>query len=79
MFIDLAIGLLGAGIFLRIVGKEMNRRHRHLLLRLAEQEKILAEREAAALEQSTDPAEAQATNAATAAPTSSPAPEAQAA
>jgi hypothetical protein len=28
------ISLLGAAIFLRIVGKEKNRRYRHLLLRL---------------------------------------------
>ncbi|HOA73220.1 MAG TPA: hypothetical protein PL151_01080 [Phycisphaerae bacterium] len=51
MLTHLAIGLLGAGVFLRIVAKEKNRRHRHLLLRLAEQEKALAEMEAARAQQ----------------------------
>jgi hypothetical protein len=52
----LAIGLLGAGMFLRIVGKEKNRRHRHLLLRLIEQEKALAEMEAARAQQAAEAA-----------------------
>jgi hypothetical protein len=39
--------VIGAAIFLRMVAKEKNRRERHLLFRLAEQEKRLAEQEAA--------------------------------
>lgn len=38
---------LGAAVYMRIVAKEKNRRQRYLLLRFAEQEKRLAEQEAA--------------------------------
>jgi hypothetical protein len=43
----LLTSVIGAAIFLRMVAKEKNRRERHLLFRLAEQEKRLAEQEAA--------------------------------
>ena len=47
MLTHLLIALIGSGVFLRIAAKEKNRRHRHLLLRLAEQEKKQAEQQAA--------------------------------
>lgn len=47
MLTHLLIALLGGGIFLRIAAKEKHRRERYLLLRLAEYEKALAEKEAA--------------------------------
>lgn len=47
MLTHLVIALIGSGIFLRMVAKEKNRRERHLLLRLAQQEQRLAEAEAA--------------------------------
>lgn len=43
MVFKVLIALLGAGIFLRIVGKEKNRRYRHLLRRIAD---LQAEQEA---------------------------------
>ncbi len=44
----LLIAMTGAGIFLRMVGKEKHRRHRHLLLRLEEKRLQLEAEEAAA-------------------------------
>ncbi|MBI4578750.1 MAG: hypothetical protein HY718_03555 [Planctomycetes bacterium] len=36
MLLHLAIAMIGAGLFLRIVGREKDRRRRHLLMRLEE-------------------------------------------
>jgi len=36
---NLAIAILGAGVFVRIIAKEKNRRERHLLERLEERER----------------------------------------
>jgi hypothetical protein len=74
VLIHLLIGLIGSGVFLRIVGKEKNRRYRHLLLRLAEQEKKLIEQQ-----QAGDPAVDQACPAEEIAITAEPVPESQAA
>jgi hypothetical protein len=74
VLIHLLIGLVGAGVFLRIVGKEKNRRYRHLLLRLAEQEKKLTEQQ-----QAGDPAADPADPAKEIAVTAEPVPDSQAA
>lgn len=39
MINNLAIAILGAGVFVRIIAKEKNRRERHLLERLEERER----------------------------------------
>ena len=43
MLPHLLISLVGAGLFLRIVGKEANRRYRHLLLRVELAKRVMAE------------------------------------
>ena len=45
MLTHVAIAMLGAGIFLRIVGKEKNRRQRHLIARLIELKRLDEEKQ----------------------------------
>ena len=56
MLTHVLISLLGAFIFLRIVGKEKNRRYRHLLLRVEAAKQKQAEQQRTAISASAPPA-----------------------